>query len=168
MTAQLISHMIQRELRTLRRQLLAYENEADIWKTATGISNSAGNLALHLAGNLRHFIGHVIGGSDYQRDRDFEFNGRNIPRDELLEHIEAAVREVNSALAELPEAELDKSYPLPVAGHHPQIREYIIHLAVHLAYHLGQIDYHRRLITGSSETVGAISPREMKTATPED
>ena len=48
--------------------------EEDTWKRIRPQSNSIGNLCLHLAGNESHYLGHLIGGSNYQRDRSGEFN----------------------------------------------------------------------------------------------
>jgi len=159
-----INQMIFRELQGLKRELSAYSNEADIWKTPVGIANSAGTLALHLTGNLRHYIGALLGNSGYVRNREAEFSLRNVPRSEILAKIDAAIAEVNTALSGFSPEKLENDYPQEIAGVHMQTRDWLLHLISHLAYHLGQVDYHRRLVTGQTETVRTISVRELKTA----
>ena len=168
MTTAWIGGVLARELRTLAQELLAYEDETELWKVPPGIGNSAGTLALHLCGNLRHFVGATLGDSGYERDRPAEFERRDVPRDELLAEIEATAADVQRALAGLDERRLAEPFPLEIAGVRPDTGDFLIHLVTHLAYHLGQIDYHRRLVTGSSGTVDALSiPRLVSAVTRE-
>lgn len=161
-----LGHLIRRELGALRKELLAYEDERDIWLTPAGISNSTGTLTLHVVGNLRHFLGAVIGGSGYVRRRDAEFSARDVPLFELLEEIEAAKRDVSAALARVTPETLQARFPAPLGGLYVDAGEFLLHLLSHLAYHLGQVDYHRRVVTGNSGGVGALALAELRTATP--
>jgi uncharacterized damage-inducible protein DinB len=151
-----VSRLIHRDLASLRDELLAYPHEADMWQVPKGLPNSAGTLALHLVGNLRFYIGAQLGASGYVRDRDAEFSRRGVPRAEIVASIETASDEVTRALATLDPAQLDKPFPVEVGGNRIQTGLFLQHLAVHLAYHLGQVDYHRRVVTGSSVSVGAM------------
>jgi uncharacterized damage-inducible protein DinB len=151
-----ISRLINRELASLRDELLAYPDEHAMWEVPKGLPNSAGNLALHLVGNLRFFIGTQLGATGFVRDRDAEFSKRGVPRVEVLAGIATAADEVTRTLATLDAAQLDKPFPVEVGGHRMQTGLFLQHLASHLAYHLGQIDYHRRVVTGSSVSVGAM------------
>jgi uncharacterized damage-inducible protein DinB len=151
-----LSRLIRRELTSLRDELLAYPDERAMWEVPKGLPNSGGNLALHLIGNLRYFIGTQLGATGYVRDRDAEFAKRNVPRAELIAGIEAAADEVTRTLATLDAAQLDKPFPVEVGGNRLQTGLFLQHLASHLAYHLGQVDYHRRVVTGSSVSVGAV------------
>jgi uncharacterized damage-inducible protein DinB len=153
-----------RELRALRRELEAYPDERDLWRPVPGASNTAGTLALHLAGGLRHFIGATLGGDGYVRDRAAEFVARDVPRRELIERIEAAAAAVERTLAALPEGRLDEPYPERVAGVTLTTGDFLVHLVAHLAYHLGQVDYHRRVVTGQPGTIGVVSVGELATA----
>ena len=146
-----------RELATVRDELLAYPDTAAIWALPPGLPNSAGTLTLHIAGNLRWFIGAQLGGTGYVRDRDAEFSSRDIDRDELIRVIEAASDEVIRSLATLDDTRMDEIFPLEVAGARLPTGQFIGHLAVHLGYHLGQMDYHRRIVTGVNKAVGALS-----------
>jgi uncharacterized damage-inducible protein DinB len=162
----MLVHLIHRELDALRKELLAYEDERDLWLTPAGVSKSAGTLTLHLVGNLRHFIGAVLGRSGYVRRRDAEFSARDVPLGELLEEIEAARRDVSHALDRMTPEALQGRYPTPLGGLQVDAVEFLLHLLSHLAYHLGQIDYHRRVVTGNSGGIGAVSVAELRTAAP--
>ena len=151
-----LSRLINRELASLSDELLAYPNEADMWALPKGMPNSGGNLALHLVGNLRFYIGTQFGATGFVRDRDAEFSKKGVPRAEILKSIETAADEVTRTLANFDPALLDKVFPVEVGGHKILTGLFLHHLASHLAYHLGQIDYHRRIVTGNSVSVGTI------------
>lgn len=139
--------LYQRDLSKLKTEIEQYADEADLWKTSGEITNSAGNLMQHLTGNLKHFIGAVLGGSDYVRNRDSEFADRNMSRDEMLADIDETAAVIKSTLEKLTSDDLAKTYPIEVFGH-PMTTEYFVtHLATHFNYHLGQINYHRRLLS---------------------
>ena len=158
-----IRAVLLRDLAAFRRELEAYPDEASIWKLPAGLPNSAGTLALHVAGNLQHFVGAILGGSGYVRDRAAEFSERGAPRAELLRRLVAAEDAVRLGLdgRALPE-----QYPGAAGGGGMTVRtdEWLAHLAVHLTYHLGQVDYHRRIVTGNSTGVGAIATAELPSA----
>lgn len=155
-----------RDLRALRREIEAYPEERDIWRVQPGISNSGGTLALHLAGNLRYFVGAVLGGTGYARDRDAEFNRRDAPRAELLAEIDAALAAVDAGLTRATEPDLARPYPHPIAGHTVTTGDFLVHLVAHFTYHLGQVDYHRRLLTGQAGQIRAVAVPELASATP--
>lgn len=143
-----------RDLGTLAAQLDAYPDERDLWRAVPGVSNPGGTLVLHLAGNLRHFIGAQLGGTGYVRDRDGEFGRRDVPRAELRDVVAATRSEVDAALGRLDDSSLDRTYPLVVGGVSLTTGQFLIHLATHFAYHLGQLDYHRRAATGGGAVPG--------------
>ncbi|MGL1887191.1 MAG: DUF1572 domain-containing protein [Reichenbachiella sp.] len=124
-----------------------YNNNADLWILDKQINNSAGNLALHLCGNLQHFFGAVILKDGYQRDRDFEFKGKNIPKVDLLAEIEKSKIVVLAAIDTLGDEMMSKTYPIEVFGFPMTYNYFVLRLLGHLNYHLGQISYHRRLLT---------------------
>lgn len=141
-----ISSIINRDLTKLADEITNYSSEESIWKTAPGISNSAGNLCLHLCGNLQHYFGAVLGGTGYKRDRPLEFSARNVPKTELLAEIERARTAVTQTLENFKPSFLQKEYPEKVFDHPMTSMHFFIHLTAHLGYHLGQVNYHRRLI----------------------
>ena len=118
-----------------------------MWILKGEISNTAGNLCLHLIGNLNHFIGTTLGNTGYVRDRDSEFALKNIPREKLIVELENTIEVVLSTINKIPDADLEKKYPLEKHGKEVTIENMLIHLLGHFNYHLGQINYHRRLIT---------------------
>ena len=134
-----------RDLNKLKEELNAYSNESNIWKTETGISNSAGNLTLHLIGNLNHFIGSVLGKTGYVRQRDLEFSKKDIPRATLISDLDTTIAMLTSVLGTLSNEELDKEYEF-MKDKQDSTGHFLIHLFGHLSYHLGQINYHRRLL----------------------
>jgi hypothetical protein len=161
-----IGGIIRRELVSLRKEIEAYPSDADLWKAVPGISNSGGTLALHLAGNLRHFIGGVLGGSGYRRNRDGEFATRDLSRADLVREVDDAIAAVERTFSGLSDAILATDYPEKVANVRVKTGDFLVHLESHLAEHLGQIDYHRRIATGSAVTVGTVSPARLGSAVP--
>lgn len=157
-----IHRILTRDLEALRRELRAYSNEADIWKVSSGVNNSAGSLARHLTGGLSHFIGTVIGDNGYVRNREEEFGGPPVTRAELERRIDVALASVDDGLSAINDFDLEKPYPVELAGMTFTIGRFLIHLVGHFGYHLGQIDYHRRLVTGSNESVNAMYLADLK------
>lgn len=156
--------VIVRDLKALEREVEAYPDDASLWRTPPGIANSGGTLALHLCGNVQHFFGAVLGGSGYVRDRAAEFNRRDVPRGEIAAQIQAAVAAAELGLAKAGDPVMARDYPEQIAGHTVVTGEWLVHLVAHLGYHLGQVDYHRRLVTGKGETVRAMATPELRTA----
>ncbi|HQX55815.1 MAG TPA: DinB family protein [Pyrinomonadaceae bacterium] len=146
MLTDVLAQIFERDLGKLQAEVRQYSNEKDLWKKKGEISNSAGNLTLHLVGNLKHFIGAVLGGIEYVRDRDLEFADVDVSRDVLLAAIDETALAVNDTLSKLTPADLEKQYPINVFGHPMTTEFFVVHLATHLDYHLGQINYHRRLM----------------------
>jgi uncharacterized damage-inducible protein DinB len=127
-------------------EIQAYKKEESLWMISEGISNSAGNLSLHLIGNLNHFIGKILGGSDYVRNREAEFSIKNIKREKLIQDLLKAKSTVSGTLRNLPQETLYSIYPVKVFENEMTTFQFITHLLAHLNYHLGQINYHRRLL----------------------
>jgi len=140
-----IAKLITRDLDKLEVEIKLFPNEDSLWKVKGDIKNPAGNLCLHLCGNLQHYIGRVLGGSGYVRDRDNEFSAKNISRSRLLEEIQETRQTVVTALKALNPDLLLKEYPENVFDDSMTTMHFLIHLEAHLGYHLGQVNYHRRL-----------------------
>lgn len=156
-----IKKCLTRDLETLRRELRAYTNESDVWALTPGITNSAGNLTLHLTGNLSYFIGAVIGENGYVRNREAEFASTGLSRRNLEARIDVAIHSVEDGLSKINDLDLEKPYPIMLGEIQLTIGQFMIQLVTHLGYHLGQIDYHRRIIIGSNVTVGAQNIQEL-------
>jgi uncharacterized damage-inducible protein DinB len=148
MLTEILKDLYERDLNKLKAEVELYADGSDLWKTGGEITNSAGNLCLHLAGNLQYFVGAVLGESGYVRDRDAEFRSVAVSREVLLAKVDAARADVISTLGNISVDDFEKPYPLEVFGHPMTTGFFLVHLATHLNYHLGQINYHRRLIGG--------------------
>lgn len=141
-----LQSLFQRDLNRLRQEIEQYKDEQTIWRIDKDIKNSAGNLTLHLIGNLNHFIGVVLGKTDYMRNRDLEFSMKDVPRSELVTKIEETASMIEKVLSKLPETVLPEEYPVIVFDKKTSTQFMLVHLVTHLNYHLGQINYHRRLL----------------------
>lgn len=146
MLTQTLNTIFIRDLNRLKQELAAYQSEAAIWAIDKNITNSGGNLCLHLLGNLNTYIGEEIGKSGYVRDREAEFSTKGISQASLLHMIEETIVTLNHAFAQLTEDDLPKEYPMLVFAEPMTYEFFLVHLAAHLSYHLGQINYHRRLL----------------------
>lgn len=135
-----------RDIKKLREEINAYQDESRIWLVEKNIANSAGNLCLHLIGNLNTYLGAEIGKTGYVRNRDLEFSDKGVSKAELLKKIDDTLLVVEKALDSMTEEDFDKEYPIIVFEDKMTTGFYLIHTATHLMYHLGQINYHRRLL----------------------
>jgi len=163
-TATIVAGLLQRDLAALRREIELYADEHDLWRTAPGVANPGGNLALHLTGNLQHFIGKVLGGTSFVRDRAAEFGKRDMPRAQLLAQVDAAIAAVRAAVPKITPQVWAADFPEPVGGFMVKTDEFVTHLAAHFAYHLGQLDYHRRLVSAKGDTAGCLPIGELRSA----
>jgi hypothetical protein len=159
-----VAAILDRDLRALSREVEAYPDERGLWQEMPGISNVAGTLVLHLAGNIQHYLGARLAGNGYVRDRPGEFARRDVSRPELLREIEAAQAAVKAALSRPRVQDLGAEFPETVGGTRVATGDYLVHLAAHFAYHLGQIDYHRRMVTGQATAIDAMRPAELSSA----
>ena len=143
-----------RELNTLLSEVLAYPDDASVWAAPPGVPNAGGTLVLHLCGNMRHFIGAGLGRSGYVRDREAEFSTRGTSRAELAALVHVTLAEVTLAMRSFPVERLGETVQIGPAT--LPLQRGLLHLASHLAYHVGQLDYHRRIVTGDVHGVGAM------------
>jgi len=141
-----LKNTFQPRLKQAKSEIGSYKNEANLWIIDKNIANSAGNLCLHLIGNLNTYIGATLGGSNYIRNRELEFSLKDIPKQELINMIEATLTVVNQTLDKITEEQLNGEYPMLVFQEKTSTEFFLVHLATHLTYHLGQINYHRRLL----------------------
>lgn len=147
MLKEALVEIFERDLNKLKDEVNLYPDESKLWIVKAEISNSAGNLCQHLLGNLNHFVGALLGNSGFERDRDSEFSSKNATRADLIKNIEETIDVVKNSLNQLPNDDFEKDFP--VANHEKivKIDFMLLHLLTHFNYHLGQINYHRRLIS---------------------
>ncbi|WP_293305405.1 DinB family protein [Pedobacter sp. UBA5917] len=146
MLTETLKRLFNRDLKRLKSEIEAYRNEANLWRVDQAITNSAGNLCLHLIGNLNTYIGAILGGTNYIRNRELEFSLKDIPKKQLIEMIEEITKVVDETLDLITNEQLESEYPLLVFEEKTTAGFLLVHLTTHLTYHLGQINYHRRLL----------------------
>ena len=146
MLVETLKSLFNRDLNKLKVEIESYQNENQLWVIDKNISNSGGNLCLHLIGNINTYIGAEIGKTGYVRNRPLEFSLKDISKSELIRKIEETILVVNNTLDLLTEEDLNTIYPQIVFEKEMTTGFFFVHLSTHLAYHLGQINYHRRLL----------------------
>jgi hypothetical protein len=141
-----LNQLFQRDLSKLIEELKAYSDERNLWRIDQGINNSAGNLTLHLIGNVKQFFGSDLAGIAFERDRDTEFAPSKLTREELLQELEELKRLFEQALVSMDPKKLGDQSKHSFLGPSITVGYFLIHLYGHFNYHLGQINYHRRLL----------------------
>jgi hypothetical protein len=146
MIKDMLKTLFVRDLEILKREIEAYQKEEKLWHIEKSILNSAGNLCLHLVGNLNTFIGAQYGKTGYVRNRIDEFALKDVPRTELVSKIEQTIIMISATLDMITQDQLNERYPAEIPLKDASTEHFFIHLAMHLSYHLGQVNYHRRLL----------------------
>ena len=146
MTIKALKELFERDLNRLKVDIAAYTDEKIMWTTTGKIKNSAGNLCIHLVGNLKHYLGNGLLNNGYVRDRNFEFSCTFMEKKELLNQIDEAIDIVKKSLDQLSEKQLKDDFPIQIWTTKTGMAFTLIHIHSHLNYHLGQINYHRRLL----------------------
>ena len=141
-----LPEIFERDLNKLKDEISLYRDENSLWIVKKEISNSAGNLCLHLIGNLNHFIGATLGNTGYVRNRENEFAAKNIFRKDLISEIEKTIEVVFNTLNKLSAEDFEKDFPVRKHDKIVKTDFMLLHLLTHFNYHLGQINYHRRMI----------------------
>ena len=153
--------MLQRELQALQREIALFPDDESVWRVLPGVTNSAGNLALHLAGNLRHFVGATLGNTGYVRDRPAEFSCRTGSRADVIAALDQAIVDVRDTLAQISPARWQEEFPIAVGNVHAPTGRYLVHFCAHAAFHLGQVDYLRRVLTGENHTATTVDVQPL-------
>ncbi len=156
-----VSRLMLRELETFAREVETFPDDQTLWQTLPGVTNSAGNLARHVCGNLKHYVGAVLGGTGYVRQRDAEFAAREGAREAVARELRETRDVVSGTLARVPESVLGAPYPEAVGGVVPRCDRFLMHLTTHLAFHLGQAGYLRRALTGDPRSTGAVAVKRL-------
>ncbi len=142
-----LAALFRRDLTRLVQELRAFPGDGTLWTKPPGISNSIGNLVLHLEGNLREYIGRQLGGVPYSRQREREFTETGLPIDNLLARVEPLAILIPEIIAGVSDEDLNRLYPEEPFNSPISTAQYLVSLNSHLNYHLGQIDYLRRILT---------------------
>lgn len=151
-----ITRLLDRELESFTHEIELFENDDDLWRTVPGVTNSVGNLAVHVAGGLQHFVGEMLGHTGYKRDRDLEFNRRSGSRAEVIAELNRARAVVRDVIPRLTDDVLSGPFPGPFPGPSVCTRLFLVHLCMHASMHLGQAGYLRRALTGDARSIGPV------------
>jgi uncharacterized damage-inducible protein DinB len=151
MITPILIRLFEKDLNKLTEEINLYPDDSSLWVVQEGIKNSGGNLCLHLAGSLQHFFGAVLLNSGYVRNRDAEFSLKNITKAKLLGEVDEAKASVRDTLEQVSKKDLEKPYPLKLADETVTTEHFLLHMLSHVNYHLGQINYHRRMVAGKSQ-----------------
>ncbi len=152
----ILQTQIVRELQGFIREVEAFPTDDSVWHTRRGVTNSAGNLALHVCGNLQDFVGRVLGGTSYVRNRDREFSQREGTRASIVADLRATIDVIEAALPNVGDQTMAADYPMQLNGRTLNTATFLVHLAAHLAFHLGQAGYLRRVITGDNTSTNPL------------
>ena len=152
----ILTTQIVRELQTFIREIEAFPSDDSVWHTRRGVTNSAGNLALHICGNLQDFVGRVLGGTSYVRNREQEFSQREGTRAGLVAELNKTIDMIKATLPEVTDETMAAAYPMQIHGASLNTAAFLVHLAAHLAFHLGQAGYLRRIITGENTSTNPL------------
>lgn len=145
-TANELASLFRRDLARLNKQIEGFPDDESLWQIVPGVTNTAGNLALHLEGNLREFVGRQLGQLPYTRNRELEFSAKGVTKQELGTRLAELSESIPSVVESLSAAQMDQEYPQIVLGSPTSTSEFLIHLYGHLNWHLGQVDYLRRIL----------------------
>ena len=146
MVVEALQELFTRDLKKLKKEIELYQSDETLWKIENSIKNSGGNLCLHLIGNLKTFIGAGLAQTGYIRNRDFEFSGKNVDRQELYQQIDETIEVVQEGLSRLSDDQLTENFPIVIWQKETGMAFTLLHLHSHLNYHLGQVNYHRRIL----------------------
>ena len=152
----ILTTQIVRELQTFIREIESFPSDDSLWHTRRGVTNSAGNLALHICGNLQDFVGRVLGGTSYVRNRELEFGQREGTRASIVANLNSTIDMIKATLPEVTDETMAADFPMQLAGKTLNTATFLVHLAAHLAFHLGQTGYLRRIITGDNTSTNPL------------
>ena len=151
-----ITRLLDRELESFAKEIDLFANDEDIWRTLPGVTNSVGNLAIHVAGGLQHFVGALLGQTGYTRNRDLEFSRSSGSRADVIAELNRARAVIRDVIPRLTDDVMSAPVPGPFPGPKVSTRTFLVHLCTHAAMHLGQAGYLRRALTGDATSVGPV------------
>ena len=141
-----LATLYERDLRKLIEEINLFKNEEDLWKITGSVKNSSGNLTLHIIGGLNHHIGATLAHTGYVRDRPQEFAKKDVPRKELVAQLEALIVLIKSTLDNFTDAQMEAEFPVVFDDAYNSNSYVLVRLYAHLEYHLGQVNYLRRIL----------------------
>ena len=141
-----LANFYERDISKLIEEINLFKNEEDLWRTASSVKNSCGNLVLHIIGGMNYLIGTTLAHTEYVRDRDQEFIQKNVERKELVAKLEELITMINQTLNSLTPEQMENEYPIFFDKPKTSVSYVLVQLLAHLNYHLGQVNYLRRIL----------------------
>jgi len=140
---EILASFWERDIRTLIGEINQFKSEENLWKIHGSIKNSAGNLALHIAGGSNFLIGTTLANTGYVRNRDLEFAQKGVPQKDLIAGLEALIPMIGQTVRSI---DLEAAYPRMFDNKQVTNGYLLVILLTHLSYHTGQVNYLRRMI----------------------
>ena len=141
-----LADFYERDIRKLIEELNLFNNEEDLWRTKGSVKNSCGNLVLHIIGGLNYLIGATLAHTGYVRNRDQEFIRKGVARKELIAQLEELIPMINETLNSLTAEDMEGEFPIFFDKPKTSVSYVLVQLSLHLNYHLGQVNYLRRIL----------------------
>ncbi len=139
----LLANFYERDIRKLIEEVSLFKEEQNLWKTLGSVKNSGGNLVLHIIGGMNYLIGTLLIQTGYVRDRDQEFIRKGVDRKDLIDQLEQLIPVIITALNTI---HMEADYPIIFDGKTRSNSYVLMQLSLHLNYHLGQVNYLRRIL----------------------
>jgi Protein of unknown function (DUF1572) len=144
-----LANFYERDIRKLIEEVNLFGNEENMWRTDGSVKNSCGNLVLHIIGGTNYLIGATLAHTRYVRDRDKEFIRKGVARKELVAQLEDLIPMISETVNSL---DIEAEYPL-IFDDAKRSNSYVLtQLLLHLNYHLGQINYLRRILESNNHS----------------
>ena len=141
-----LANLYERDISKLIEEINLFKNEEDLWRTTGSVKNSCGNLVLHIIGGMNYLIGTTLAHTEYVRNRDQEFIQKNVEKKELIAKLEELITIINQTLNRLTPEQMENEYPIFFDKPKTSVSYVLVQLLAHLNYHLGQVNYLRRIL----------------------
>jgi len=142
----ILADLYERDLRKMIEEVNLFKDEENLWRTQGSVKNSCGNLVLHITGGLNHYFGATLAHTGYIRDRDQEFSKKGVKREELVAQLEQVIPVMNETLSALTTEQIEADFPIFFDKPNTSVSYVAIRMLAHLGYHLGQVNYLRRVL----------------------
>ena len=133
----ILANFYERDLRKLIEEINLFKREQNLWRTYGSVK------ILHIIGGSNYLIGNKLAHTGYVRDRDQEFIKKGLAREALVVQLEQLILLIKKTLNEL---DMDAEYPMMFDDAIRSNGYVLTQLALHLNYHLGQVNYLRRVL----------------------
>jgi len=142
----LLATFYERDIRKLIEEVNLFSNEDNLWRTHGSVKNTSGNLVLHIMGGLNYLIGTQLAQTGYVRNRDQEFTSKGVKKEYLIAGLEELIPMINKTLNAFTQEDMEAEYPLIFDDMKVSNSYVLLQLLLHLNYHLGQVNYLRRML----------------------